>query len=151
VRSSAGLHGARSSSRSGSTTAPTARRGFLVLQPGGSWTGPPVPAAKGRLRLLHGRPLLFLPSSLVHGGGGGLGGDQGDRRGIGFCRAAGLGFRLQRDGGDRFRAAWHASAGCRRARYEGWPSLPRWARPPLTREARASVSRKEKGAQGDWG
>jgi hypothetical protein len=38
-------------------------------------------------------------------------GDQGDRLGTGICRAAGLGFRLQRDGGDRFRAAWHASAG----------------------------------------
>jgi hypothetical protein len=27
-----------------------------------SWTGPPVSAAKGRLRLLPGRPPLFLPS-----------------------------------------------------------------------------------------
>jgi hypothetical protein len=57
----------------------------------------------------------FLP--LIAGRGcGGFGGKTPHGRriretGWGFCRAAGLGFRLQRDGGDRFWAAWHASAG----------------------------------------
>jgi hypothetical protein len=72
------LHRARDSSSSESTTAPMARRGFLVLQPGGSWTGPPVPAARGGFELFHGCfppfPPFLLPLLPPFSGGGEIGG-----------------------------------------------------------------------------
>jgi hypothetical protein len=140
VRNSAGLHGARSSSRSGTATtsmarrcynnppgrnteqrraqrrgcrgggvscsatqtAPVARRGFLVLQPGGSWTGPPVPAAKGAASAPPWAPaplppFLLLPPSLFPSLVAATGieretqaaAEQGDAAGMGFKRAVG--------------------------------------------------------------